>query len=182
MRRSPAIHQPYIESAIKELITVSEQDGNAVVRRNARLALRNMGLQALEPLIAALKDKNPRKRHHIAWTLYWLWDTHKDDRAIEPLIAAFDEKDVAVVAGAYYYFLEQGEDGTETILIKALNGYGHLSKEMVEDFLNCGNNQLENAARQWAYTHGFNVRSSAFGGRRGWGSKRSVYRKRDTKG
>lgn len=46
-----------------------------------------------------------------------------------------------------------GEPGTETILIKALNKYN--DKSMAEDFLNCGNNQLEEAAKKWARVHGY---------------------------
>lgn len=70
MKRSSKIHQSDIESAIKELITVSEQDKNLIVRRNARLALRNMGSRAVEPLIVALNDKDPLRRWGVAWTLY----------------------------------------------------------------------------------------------------------------
>jgi len=172
MRRSGEIREPYIGSAIKELINVSEQDGHHMVRRYARLALRNMGTKAIEPLIATLKDKNPDDRMSAAWALYWLWNNYNNRRAIEPLIAALDKKDAAVVAGAYYFFLEQGQEGTQSILIEALNKYGHRSKEMVEDYLNCGEPQLEEAARQWARIHGFSIIPDPYGGKRRWGSKR----------
>ena len=182
MRRGGEMREPYIGNAIKELITVSEQDEKPMVRRYARLALRNMGTKIIEPLIATLKDENPDRRISASWTLYWVWNKYNDMRAILPLITAVEEKDVAVVAGAYYFFLERGEDGTQPILIEALNQYGHRSKEMVTDYLNCGEPQLRKAAEQWAHTHGYYIKPSEFGGHRGWGSKRPVYKKRDTKG
>jgi hypothetical protein len=39
----------------------------------------------------------------------------------------------------------------------ALNKYG--SKEMAEDFLNCGNSLLDEAGREWANTHGYYIES-----------------------
>jgi hypothetical protein len=49
---------------------------------------------------------------------------------------------------AYKFFLSKGRAGTEKILIAVLTEHGY--KEMAEDFLNCGNRQLEKAARSWA--------------------------------
>ena len=41
---------------------------------------------------------------------------------------------------------------------------------MAEDFLNCGNIQLEEAAKNWAEENGYSVVSSGFGGGPIWGS------------
>jgi len=40
---------------------------------------------------------------------------------------------------------------------------------MAEDFLNCGNAQLEEAARSWAANHGYVVQPSSGGGP-SWGN------------
>jgi HEAT repeat protein len=159
--------------AIEALIAVSNKDTNSHVRRKARLALVNSGKPAVEPLIVALKDKNPRHRMQTAWTLCWLQDRHKVERALEPLLAALDEKDMAVVAGAYSFFIWRGEAGTESILIKALEEYGH--PEMVEHFINCGNSQLEEGGRRWASAHNFRIIPSRLGGGPKWGERREVY-------
>jgi HEAT repeat protein len=172
MKRSTEIRPPHIENAVRCLIAVSEQDGQPIVRRNARLALRNMGCEAVEPLIEALGDRGGSKRFYMAWTLYWLWKIHADKRAINRIIAALGEEDIAVVAGAYYYFMEKGENSTVPILAKALKEYGELNPQMVKDFLNSGNAELEEAARRWAAAHGFTTAPSDFGTERSWGSRR----------
>jgi hypothetical protein len=63
--------------------------------------------------------------------------------------------DLAVIAGAFSFFIQRGEPGSEDALIQALNAYG--DKDMAEAFLNRGNSALEAAARQWAVAHGYQV-------------------------
>jgi len=41
---------------------------------------------------------------------------------------------------------------------------------MAEDYLNCGNPDLEDAARAWAKKHGYNVVTQPGGGAVQWGS------------
>ena len=65
------------------------------------------------------------------------------------------DNNLEVVAGAYPFFIRRGEGGTEAVLIKALNKYG--TKKMAEDFLNCGNYQLESAAFSWASRRGYTI-------------------------
>ncbi|MBN1263017.1 MAG: HEAT repeat domain-containing protein [Candidatus Pacebacteria bacterium] len=158
------------EYAIQPLIAVSNQDGDLRVRRKARLALMKIGKPAVQFLVIALGDKNPLYRRQTAWTLYWLWDRHKVERAAEAFLEALDKKDISVVAGAYGFFILRGEVGTEPILIKALENHGH--PEMAEHFINCGNTQLEEAGENWSASHGFQVRSSHFGGGPKWGAGR----------
>jgi len=62
------------------------------VRYNAALALGKIGKPAVEPLIAALKDKDSRVRYSAAWALGKIGDK----RAVEPLIAALKDKDSTV--------------------------------------------------------------------------------------
>jgi hypothetical protein len=93
-----------------------------------------------------------------------------DARAIEPMLAALKDQDVDVIAGGYRLFIEKGQEGSEGLLIKALDKYG--AKEMAEDFLNCGNSLLEDAAKQWADAHGYTIRSGRGGGGPTWGSSR----------
>jgi hypothetical protein len=43
----------------------------------------------------------------------------------------------------------------ETVLVEALEKHG--TKKMAEDFLNCENRRLEEAARRWGEMHGYPV-------------------------
>ena len=76
-------------------------------------------------------------------------------------------KDLAIVAGAYNYYLLQGASGTESILLEALNAYG--SRGMAVAFLNCGNEQLEQAVRDWAWNNAYSIYSVPGGLAVRWG-------------
>lgn len=119
-------------------------------------------------LIAALKHAHAKDRRDAASGLGYI----KDPRAVEPLLAALKEPDLAVIAGAYsFFFIERAEKGSEDALIQALNASDY-SKSMAEDYLNCGNSALEAAAREWAWKHGYQITAGGGGGTVRWGSRR----------
>lgn len=68
----------------------------------------------------------------------------------------------------YFALIKIGRKGTEEALIEALNKFGY--KRMAEDYLNCGNKKLEDAARQWAEEHGYEVVTGRGLPRVVWGS------------
>ena len=92
----------------------------------------------------------------------------KDARAVELLINAFNEKDLETIAGAYSFFIRRGEQGTEAVLIEALNKYGFES--MAIAFLNCGNSHLGEAAEKWAKENGYLIITTPSGNGLRWGS------------
>jgi hypothetical protein len=95
----------------------------------------------------------------------------KDPRAVNVLLAALRERDLAVVAGAYSFFIERGEPGSEDVLIQALNAHG--SGATAVAFLNCGNSALSKAAGEWAEAHGYEVQQwYGTAGHARWGSGR----------
>jgi HEAT repeat protein len=118
-------------------------------------------------LIAALKDSDKDVRRNAAGAL----GNINDPRAVEPLLAALKEPDLAVIAGAYPFFIERAEKGSEDALTQALN-VSDYSKSMAEDYLNCGNSALEAAARKWARTHGYQARPMFGGATVQWGNRR----------
>jgi hypothetical protein len=61
-----------------------------------------------------------------------------------------------------------GAAGSGAFLIKALAKSG--TKEMAEHFLNCGNSLLEDAAQEWASSHGYTITQVAGQSRPMWGS------------
>ena len=65
------------------------------------------------------------------------------------------KEDLRAIRRSYKELILIGNPNTEDLLIKALNEYGY--KNMAEDYLNCGNPKLEEAARKWAYKHGYKV-------------------------
>ena len=76
----------------------------------------------------------------------------------------------ATVKYIYPIIIKIGKTGTENALINALDNFG--DKEMGEDYLNCGNEKLEDAAERWGRDHGYEVITSSGSawGRPGWGS------------
>ncbi|MBU1261928.1 HEAT repeat domain-containing protein [bacterium] len=142
------------------------KDGNSGVRMNAALELGKIkDTRAVEPLIATLKDKDPVVRMNAAWALGYIEDT----RAVEPLIATLKAKDLAIVAGAYSFFIHKGEPKSIPILIDALKKYGDI--KMATDFSNCGNSQLKEAARAWEKKHRAVIKPGGSSGPQ-WGSKK----------
>jgi hypothetical protein len=145
------------------------KDADAHVRWGAVVALGQIkDPRAVEPLIAALKDAEAWVRPHAAEALGRI----KGPRAINALLAGLRKRDLLVIAGAYSFFIERGEPGSEDVLIRALNAVG--SAEMAGDFLKCGNSALEEAARHWETTHGYYYFSFRISGGSNvrWGSGR----------
>ena len=167
----------HIESLIEDL-----EDENSNTRESAAMLLGNMGdSQAIEPLIKALKDEDDDVRQWAARALGTIGEPAveplfkalegegkyvqirvamalgyvNDPNVAEFLIEALKNKELKIIAGAYNFFIRRGEEGTEAILIEALNEYGNVY--MAEDYLNCGNNQLSKAARTWATSHGYTI-------------------------
>jgi HEAT repeat protein len=120
----------------------------------------------VSPLIAALKDADAQVRRNAAGALGGI----KDPRAVEPLLAALNKRDLAVIAGAYSFFIERAEKGSEGALIQALKAHG--DAEMAAAFLNCGNSALEAAAGKWAEAHGYQARPMFGGATVHWGNRR----------
>jgi len=144
--------------AVEPLI-VALKDKDGFLRRWAAEALGKIkDVRAVEPLILAMKDENLFVRRKAAEALGKITIVG----TIEPLSAALKVKNLEVIAEAYIFFIQRGESGTEVLLIEALNKYG--SKEMAEDFVNCGNRQLEVAGRKWANERNYTIIQLSVGG------------------
>lgn len=142
-----------------QAISDALNDANPDVRKNITKALGSMNNDcAVELLNSALKDKDVSVRVSAVYAI-----SNKDDTcAVKALKAVLDHEDWAVIKKASGCFIAWGISGSEPVLIKALN---QPSKEpsnadeydMAIDFLNSGNWQLENAAREWAEKHGYSI-------------------------
>ena len=142
-------------------------DEKDIVRKNAAYALGQIGKPAIESLFKALEDKNGYVRINAARAL----GNINDPNVIEFLIASLKDKKLEIIAGAYSFFIKRGEEGTEAVLIEALNAYG--DEGMATSYINCGNIELSKAARTWATSHGYNIIELPIGGGdKSWGSNK----------
>lgn len=116
-------------------------------------ALARIGEPAVKPLMAEMgsDDRNTRFAAAAALVKMSSYNPH----VIQPLISVLENQDLRGVAESYPFFIKLGRAGTEDILISALNRYGN--GKMCVDYLNCGNTTLDEAARDWASRHGYQV-------------------------
>jgi HEAT repeats len=138
--------------AVQPLLTILKEDDYLYVRQESLKALGKIkDVRAVQPLMDALKDENPEISEEAATALIGIGAP-----ATEPLNRALKEHNLRVVADTYYFLICLGEPGTETILVDALNKYG--TKRMSMDFINCGNIQLKEAAKQWSEKHNYKMK------------------------
>ena len=144
--------------AIDPLIETLLKDTNRDVIKNAAIALGNIGEPSSDPLFKALESEGDYVQMRVAMALGYI----NNPSAVEFLTDAIKDKKLDIIYGAYNFFILRGEEGTEDILIEALNKHGNA--DMAEDYLNCGNGQLSKAARTWATEHGYTITQWPTGG------------------
>ena len=154
-------------SAVKPLIAALK-DKDPWVQAQADKSLIDIGAPAVEPLIAVLKDNDPVVPALSALALTKI----KDPRADSALMNALNEQNAKVILGVHTFYVRLGVKGSEGALIEALRKYP--SREIAEEFLNCGNPALKEAAQAWE--HKFNQRLRRFpaGTAVQWGSGREA--------
>ena len=122
--------------------------------------LRHLGPLAIEPMLSLFHDPDPVTRRLAAETV----SSMPDLKVHTALIAALHERNIPVLAGAYPFFIQLGESGSELALVEALQTYGDSgTMQMASYFLNCGNVDLEIAARAWATQRKFQLTQTMYG-------------------
>ena len=84
------------------------------------------------------------------------------ESAIEPIINALKNENSQIRNITVDTLMKIGDARAIEPLIEVLNKYD--DKNIAEDFLNCGNVQLEEAARHWAASKGYVIQPSGSGG------------------
>jgi len=114
----PNIEKMEAKGDVKGLIKALRSDKHVKggYRREATGALIRIGAPAVEPLIQALKDKDPVIRFGAADALGGIGDK----RAVEPLIEALKDEDAAVRAWAALALGNIGDERAVEPLTKAL--------------------------------------------------------------
>ena len=163
-----ALHWIHNASAIGPLIAlfhdpdddVREGDANSVTGFD----------DTLDPLLAALEDRDPNLRIGAARALgNMAWVEHSE-RAAAPLLEGIAHGNVEIAAGAYSFLISRGDTASEPVLIAAFEKYP--AKRMANEFLNCGNKALEDAVKAWAEKHGIKIEpDSRPAGTSRWGKR-----------
>jgi HEAT repeat protein len=154
-------------SAVKPLIHALK-DGDPWVRAQADASLIAIGPPAVEPLIAVLKDSDPFVPALSAVALTKI----KDPRADSALMSALSEQNAKVILGVHTFYVRLGVKGSEGALIETLRKYP--SREIAEEFLNCGNPALKEAALAWEHKFNQRLRQFSPGTAVQWGSGREA--------
>jgi HEAT repeat protein len=125
-------------------------------------ALADLGSASIEPLIPLLHDPNENTRRLAAEALSDLaMKPVNDARPHDALVAAMGKHDIAVMAGAYQFYVSLGAPGTESDLVAALERFPN--QGMAEYFLNCGSVPLEDAAIAWGQKLHFHITQQVYG-------------------
>jgi HEAT repeat protein len=116
----------------------------------AEVMLSEIGKPAVNPLIKLLKSKKSNVRFAAASALVQI--ERNVPGTVNKLTGALKSKSLKVIAQRL------GRKGTEKVLRAALLKYGTMA--MALDYLNCGKDALDAAARVWAGRHGYYVYST----------------------
>ena len=149
-------------------LAVMLRDENASVAWAAKNALVKLGAAAVPALSSRVGSDDGELKWVAANILIRI--ARSDPDAIKPLIDLLHNGSIDGVAARYAFFIRLGYEGSEDMLIDALNAYGN--ETMCEDYLNCENNKLEKAAEEWATSRGYFITTSPISSYAGpvWGS------------
>lgn len=115
--------------------------------------LASIGKPAVNSLISKMKASKQEVRFAAADALVKIY--RNDPSAVTSLTDAFDNQSIGAIAKNYPFYIRMGLSGTEQLLLKALNA--HFTKEMGVDYINCGNYQIEEGAKEIAANKGYGV-------------------------
>ena len=82
---------------------------------------------------------------------------------------ALSKRDLVAVAGAYGYYIRRGRPEAVPLLMAALEAHGH--RRMANGLLNCGVQELHDAAIAWATAHGYTIETGTGPGEYKWGKQ-----------
>jgi HEAT repeat protein len=128
-------------------------------------ALASTGSRAIEPLVAMLSGDSGVTRQYAAQALAGI----DDPIAKSSLLAALKRGDLDAIAGAYEFFVQWGEHGTEDLIIAALD-HSNDGGRMAQYLIGCGNAKIEAAARAWGEQRNWTLEPSTLGNE--WGLSR----------
>ena len=164
-----------VEPLIAALKDNDREDDFHQVRLSVADALGEIGdKRAINPLIENLTDRDSNERvakilSNMGWKpqtdrdrIHLLVVQHKGEELKKDWNLTKDVllKDVVshyswTIENALYAFIAIGKREIIPVLIETLNRAGNVT--MAEAYLNCGNGELDSAAREWASKHGYRI-------------------------
>ncbi len=174
-----------------EPIISALKDNDDFVRRSSVVALVKIGDQRAVPaLVTSLKDWDFGKKVAIALQKKFGWQPQNVGDKVHYAIAMRDKSvligiweqmkgvlledvlsnEYIVIENALYAFIALGREEIIPDLIKTLNSKGN--KTMAEAYLNCGQKELDSAARAWSASHGYYITVGTGTAPVGWGEWR----------
>lgn len=130
------------------------------VRLRAVQAIGELGTPAAKDTLIRVMQTDPPNARVAGYALARIF--RKDVAPLLPLLQDSRNRPLA------YALVDVGQKGTEDALAQALMSYGDVN--LAEYYLNCGNGKLEDAAHDWAYSHGYTVTTTFGAGGGQWGS------------
>jgi len=144
-----ALGQIKDSQAVESLIETLGDEVEEVCDR-ASWAIASIGEPAVEQLIdAATEHKDSIVRINSASIIGQINNSAAD----KFLTGQLNDKNLEAIDGANFFFIQKGLQGTEDILIQALDKYGN--KSMALNYLFCVNNKLEEAGDLWLDNNGW---------------------------
>lgn len=134
---------------------------------NAKILLARIGDPIVAKMKKLMKNKNQSIRFSAAEVLVKMLEYYPE--AVENLTSAIDSESTKIIAKNYPFFIKLGQEGTEKLLLKSLDR--HLTTMMLNDYLNCGNTEIESEATSIGKKHGYIITTSpGFHSGPKWGS------------
>jgi hypothetical protein len=121
--------------------------------KNAEELLARIGKPAVGTLMGQMKSSDQKVRFAAADALVMMVRFNPD--AVSNLTQAFDNGSLGAIANNYPFYIRLGQSGTEDLLLKALNAY--FNRPMCLDYLNCGNQEIEEGSKKIAEARGYNI-------------------------
>ena len=129
---------------------------NPSVRSAAAIALGKIGMPKVEPLVAALKDKNPSVRSAAATALVEIGAVNSLIAAIKNTPSLKENPNIKNVIMSTFNSLLQHGKADTENIIISILNE-YGTVSMAENLLNCNNTQLIQAAKMWAQKHNYGI-------------------------
>lgn len=130
---------PRCVPALEDRLQDTDDDVRAEAAKSLALIPRSRSVDAL---LVALRDEAPDVRRAAAGALGEI----DDERARGALDEAAQKKDFLIIAGAVRYFVRRGNPEEVPLLVEAVDQW---DREVCGVLLDCGNEHLESAAKEW---------------------------------
>ena len=123
---------------------------------SAKTLLARIGDPIVAKMKKLMKNKDQSIRFAAGEVLVKMLEYYPE--SLESLTSAIDSESTRIIAINYPFYIKLGQKGTEKLLLKSLDR--HLTTSMLNDYLNCGNSEIELEAKSIGKKHGYWISTS----------------------